>query len=580
LEFHPPRIPIVSNVTGALADADQLCSPDYWVDHVRQTVRFLDGVRTLEQAGVTAFLEIGPDGSLTALAQDCLESPAELIPLLHRDRDEIHSVTAALGRLHTQVRTPDWERVFEDRGMRRVPLPTYAFQRERYWLDAPADTGDVTSAGLVAPGHPLLGAAVELAESDQYVFTSRLSLHSTPWLADHGVFDEALFPATAFLELAVRAADEAGCGRVDELSLAAPLVLPAQGAVVLQMRVGPRAADGTRSLEVFSRPQDAPAEEAWTRHADGVLSPTAVPAAPSLTEWPPPGAERIDVTGLYDRFAESGFAYGPVFQGLTAVWRRGEEVFAEAALPASVRSEAGRFGLHPALLDSVLHSLAFGVLSGSGQAWLPFSWSGVTLHAGGAAAVRLRMAPTGDSSMSVTLADATGAPVATAESLALRPAAPARSATGGGRIHQTLYRPEFTEVPLPAAGSAPAFEVRGYEPGQDAAAVRRATRQALADIRDWLAQDREGAKLVFTTSGAVPLTAEDDVTDLAGAAVWGLVRSAQTEHPDRFVLVDLDDDTALARAVAGGEPQLAPRRSKRSPGWAPGRRSGRPGRST
>ncbi|WP_189895064.1 type I polyketide synthase, partial [Streptomyces canarius] len=557
IEFHPPRIPIVSNVTGALADADQLCSPDYWVDHVRRAVRFLDGVRTLEQAGVTAFLEIGPDGSLTALAQDCLEGRAELIPLLHRDRDEIHSVTAALGRLHTQVRTPDWERVFEGRGMRRVPLPTYAFQRERYWLDAPADAGDVTSAGLVAPGHPLLGAAVELAESDQYVFTSRLSLHSTPWLADHGVFDEALFPATAFLELAVRAADEVGCGRVDELSLAAPLVLPAQGAVVLQMRVGPRAADGTRSLEVFSRPQDAPAEEAWTRHADGVLSPAVAPAAPSLAEWPPPGAERIDVTGLYDRFAESGFAYGPVFQGLTAVWRRGEEVFAEAALPASVRSEAGRFGLHPALLDSVLHSLAFGVLSGSGQAWLPFSWSGVTLHAGGAAAVRLRMAPTGDSSMSVTLADATGAPVATAESLALRPAAPARSATGGGRIHQTLYRPEFTEVPLPAAGGAPAFEVRGYEPGQDADAVRRATRQALADIRDWLAQDREGAKLVFTTSGAVPLTAQDDVTDLAGAAVWGLVRSAQTEHPDRFVLVDLDDDTALARAVAGGEPQLA-----------------------
>ncbi|MFD4509060.1 type I polyketide synthase [Streptomyces sp. NPDC058457] len=578
LEFHPPRIPVVSNVTGALAGADELCTPDYWVRHVRGAVRFLDGVRALERAGVTAFVEIGPDSSLTALAQDCLEGHAELIPLLHRDRDEADSVTAALGRLHAQVTAPDWERVLADRDVRRVPLPTYAFQRERYWLDDTAGAGDVTSAGLVATGHPLIGAAVELADADTYVFTGRLSLHSTPWLADHGVFDEALFPATAFLELAVRAADEVGCARVDELSLAAPLVLPRDGAVVLQMRVGPQGTDGTRSLEVFSRPQDAPADETWIRHADGVLSPGAAPVAPvtgTLTEWPPPGAEPIDVNGLYDRFAESGFAYGPVFQGLTAVWRRGDEVFAEAALPAAQRSEAGRFGLHPALLDSVLHSLAFGVLSGSDQAWLPFAWSGVTLHAGGAAAVRLRMAPTGDSSMSVALFDGTGAPVATAESLALRPAAPARSATGGGRTHRTLFRPEFTEVPLPAADAGPAFEVRSYEPGQDAEAVRRATRRALADIRDWLGRDRAGAKLVFSTRGAVPLTAGDDVPDLAGAAVWGLVRSAQTEHPDRFVLVDQEhgdqghdghdgdghagDGTTFARAVASGEPQLAVR---------------------
>ncbi|AZM63655.1 polyketide synthase [Streptomyces sp. WAC 01420] len=567
LEYHPPRIPVVSNVTGEIAGADELCTPDYWVRHVRGTVRFLDGVRALERAGVTAYVEIGPDGSLTAPAQDCLEHPAVLIPLLHRDRDETEAVTAALGRYHAEVAAPDWERVLEDRDVRRVPLPTYAFQRERHWLDDTAGAGDVTSAGLLATGHPLIGAAVEVAGTDTYVFTGRLSPHDTPWLADHEVFEEALFPATAFLELAVRAADEVGCARVDELSLAAPLVLPEDGAVVLQMRVGPQDADGTRGLEVFSRPQHAPDGEGWTRHADGVLSPGATPVAPAaatLTQWPPPGAELVDVTGLYERFAESGFAYGPAFQGLTAVWRRGEEVFAEAALPASLRSEAGRFGLHPALLDSVLHSLAFGVLSGSGRAWLPFAWSGVTLHAAGAAAVRLRMAPTGDSSMSVVLADGTGAPVATAESLALRPAAPARTATGGGRTHRTLFRPEFTEIPLPAAPSpVPAFETRGYEPGQDAAAVRRATRRALADIRDWLAADRAGAKLVFTTRGAVPATPDSDVTDLAGAAVWGLVRSAQTEHPDRFVLVDHDYEdrdqaaAAVARVLAGAEPQIA-----------------------
>ncbi|KIF73257.1 polyketide synthase, partial [Streptomyces sp. 150FB] len=559
LEFHPPRIPVVSNVTGEPAGADDLCSADYWVRHVRRPVRFLDGVRAIERTGVHAFLELGPDSSLTALAQDCLDGTAELIPLLHRDRDEVRSVTDALGRLHVHLGTPDWQRVFAGRDVRLAALPTYAFQRDRYWLDVPAGTGDVTAAGLAVTGHPLLGAALELAESDTYVFTSRLSLRSTPWLADHGVFDGALFPATAFLELAIRAADEVGCDRVDELSLEAPLVLPEHGAAVLQMRVGPRGADGARSLEVFSRPQDALADEPWTRHAGGVLSAGAAADAEPLTVWPPSGADEIDVTGLYDRFTESGFSYGPAFQGLKAVWRRGDEVFAEASLPPSQRADAGHYGLHPALLDSVLHSLAFGVLSGSGQAWLPFSWSGVSLHAAGASTVRLRMVPTGDSSVSVTLADGTGRPVATAESLVLRPAAPAKAATSGGRVHRTLFRPEWTAVPLPAAGDGPLFEVRRYASGQDAAAVRRVTRQALADIRDWLAEDRSGAKLVFGTTGAVALTGGDDIPDLAGAAVWGLVRSAQTEHPDRFVLLDGDttDDVLLARAVAAAEPQLA-----------------------
>ncbi|MGP4012652.1 SDR family NAD(P)-dependent oxidoreductase, partial [Streptomyces sp. 4N124] len=522
--------------------------PDYWVSHVRDAVRFADAVKVLESQGVTRFLELGPDAVLTAMGRQTAEDAA-FIPSLRRERAEAAALLTAAGQLHVRGADVDWDAVFAGRGARRVDLPTYAFQREHYWITPENGAGDVASAGLDAADHPLLGAAVTLADTDGVVLTGRLSTAAQPWLADHVVGGTVLFPGTGFVELAVRAGDQVGCDVLEELTLEAPLVLPARGAVQVQVAVGAADSSGTRSLTVHSRPSP---DEPWTRHAAGVLATGADPGRFDLAQWPPAGAEPLDVAGLYPDLTGLGLQYGPVFQGLKAAWRSGDTVYAEVALPEQGHKDAERLGLHPAVLDAALHAVSFTGVTG-GQAALPFAWSGVTLHAAGAASVRVRLTPTG-SGVALAVADAGGRPVATVESLVLRPISEEQLAAARAGFHDALFRVEWVPVPAVASGERPEAAVFTGTPGSDAAAVRAATAAVLAELQS------TSGRLVIVTRGAVALPGED-VTDLAGAAVWGLVRSAQSEDPDRFVLVDTDGDTtdAAALALASGEPQAVVR---------------------
>ncbi|MFE2512175.1 SDR family NAD(P)-dependent oxidoreductase, partial [Streptomyces naganishii] len=617
LSYEAPRIPIVSNLTGNVATAEEITSPDFWVRHVREAVRFHDGIRTLEAENVTTFIELGPDGTLSALAQESVTVTDALafLPLLRKDRPEAETLTTALAHAHTRGIAIDWQAYYSGTGAQRVDLPTYAFQRERYWLEAPAGwTGDVTSAGLEAAGHPLLGAAVPLADSDGFLFTGRLSLDTHPWLADHAVMGTVLLPGTAFVELAIRAGDQVGCDHLEELTLEAPLVLAEHGATQLQLVVGAPDEDGRRTVDLYGRAQDAPADQPWTRHAAGLLAPAAPEPSAGTTgeEWPPPGAEAVDVSGLYEHLASGGFAYGPVFQGLTAAWRRGDEVFAEVRLPEERQSEAGLFGLHPALLDSALHGTFVrkdGEGEGGGEGRLPFSWRGVSLHAAGAGAVRVRLAPAGNDAVTLELADVNGEPVASVAALTLRPVNADQLAGARSGHHESLFRLDWATVPVPATATgagADSIAVLGtwdfplpspyathvdlaalraaidagaeapdwllVAPGAgstagqpSATAVREATHVALSMVQAWLEDERFAAsRLVFVTRGAVATQSDPDVRDTALAAVWGLVRSAQSENPDRFVLADLDTDSgsheALPAALTTGEPQFAVRR--------------------
>ncbi|MEV0041754.1 type I polyketide synthase, partial [Streptomyces sp. NPDC050804] len=239
LTFAEPSVPVVSNLTGGLASVDELCSPEYWVRHVREAVRFADGVRTLGEQGVRTFVELGPDGVLAALAQESVPEGAVSVPVLRKDRPEEISAVTALAHLHVGGALVEWPAFFAGVDARSVDLPTYAFQHQWFWPQ-PSSAGprDVRAAGLGSAGHPLLGAAVELAEGEGALFTARLSVQSHSWLADHVVMGRVLLPGTALLELAFRAGDEVGCDRVEELTLASPLVLPEQGAVQVQVRVG------------------------------------------------------------------------------------------------------------------------------------------------------------------------------------------------------------------------------------------------------------------------------------------------------------------------------------------------------
>ncbi|MFI0424549.1 type I polyketide synthase [Spongiactinospora sp. 9N601] len=603
----PPRVPMVSNVTGTGLTGEQACSPEYWLSHVRETVRFADGLRWLRAQGVTRFVELGPDGALTVAARDTLDDRADLVmATLLRNRPETETVTAALGALHAHGDAVDWTAVHAGRPVPHLDLPTYPFQRRRYWV---AETGahDPGRLGLTGLSHPLLGAAADIPSSGGALFTGRLSPDTHPWLADHAVGGTALVPGTAFVELAAWTGERLGPVAVRDLTLHAPLPLLPDAPVHLRLVVEAVDDKGRRAVGVYSRPEHGDAEEPWVCHASGTLAGGPHVAGAAMPgEWPPAGATEIGHADAYERLAGYGFDYGPAFQGLRAVWRRGEEVFAEVALADD--QDAGAYAVHPALWDAAVQAIAvsrFGETEEEQPARLPSAWQGVSVHATGARALRVRIAPAGiRDEVSLTAVDPAGGPVLTVDALRLRevspdqlafgdpakdalftvewtPVTPApdeprggwavvgpddvrlsaalRSAFGDGRWHADL---ESLRAAVSPDGPAPGLVVVSGDPAAEpgSAGALRATATTLALLREWTADERfAGSRLLIATRDAV--AARGPARNLAGAAVWGLVRSAQIEHPGRFALVDLDDVDASFRALPAvalaDEPQLA-----------------------
>ncbi|MFJ8039161.1 type I polyketide synthase [Kitasatospora sp. NPDC096147] len=633
LTYSEPQLSVISNLTGAPVGEGELTDPGYWVRHIREAVRFHDGVLALDGLGVSAYLELGPGPVLTALAEESLEglaggedperAPRVLAAVLRAGRSEEDTLTEALARLHVHGVAVDWRAAFPGRAPWPT-LPTYPFERRRYWLDQAA-AGPGTGGGLSETGHPLLTGSTELPDGEGWLLTGRLSLRTHPWLAGHVVGGAVLLPGTAFLELAVQAARVAGAGAIESLDLEAPLALPERGGVRLQVVVGAAEDEGRRPVQIRSQAEDGAQE--WTRHAAGTLAVAAV-AAFDAAQWPPAGAQEVDLDGLYGRLAEQGYRYGPDFQGLTAAWRHGEELYAEIA-PAA---DGADYALHPALLDAVLHA----VVQDAERTVLPFAWREVTVHRPGATALRARISTTGPDTVALAVTDPAGLPVATVGALTLRAAAATAGADslyrldwqplaalgegtgqsisgqgvptgrGGGRAgasgvpsvaealtagQAAAARPGAGQVPvsggpagtreaaaLTAGQAAPdgwaaldsgrltpgwpvLASVAEVAAGQHAVAPVEDAEQALELIQGWLAG--EGGTLVLATEQAVATHAGEDVPSPAAAAVWGLVRTAQTEQPGRLVLLDLDGTPASAGAVpaalASGEPQLAVR---------------------
>ncbi len=655
-------IPFYSTVTAGLLDTAEL-DADYWYRNLRETVQFAQTTQMLVQAGRDTLVEISPHPVLTVGVQETidLERAAErpgadapggeelarrgvaVLGTVRRDDGGPRRFMRSLAEAWVHGVSVEWGAMFGSAarpGARRVALPTYAFQRKHYWLLPSADAGDVGAAGLSAADHPLLGGVIGLADGGGWLFTGCLALDSHPWLADHAVLGSVLLPGTAFLELALHAGEQAGCAEVRELTLQEPLLLAQGRRVRVQVAVGELQESGCRTVGIYARPEGAAddgvdGEEAWVHHASGLLAPalsaTAHPHRRELASlgaaWPPADATEVDVEDLYEHLREQGLEYGPAFRGLLGAWRRGDEVFAEVALPQDEqRGEADSFGLHPALLDASLHALAVGV-SGEGReayrpAQMPFSWSGVRLHAACASALRVRMERVGEDAFAVTAADGDGALVATADSLALREvpaegfggasdprrdallalewaAADLDAGVGEGAAGEEEGERGWAVVsPLPGGGGALADGLRGCGvggpggsllgvfaklgevaggegldvvvfdctsggladggngvPGAEREGVPGAVRdevcRALELVQEWLSQDRfTSARLVVVTRGAVEVGREG-VIDLAGAAVWGLLRSAQAEHPGRFTLVDVDGEDGCWAAVVG-----------------------------
>jgi acyl transferase domain-containing protein/D-arabinose 1-dehydrogenase-like Zn-dependent alcohol dehydrogenase/acyl carrier protein len=665
VSFGEPKIQIVSNRTGEVVGAEELCTAEYWVGHVRDTVRFGDGVRWLAREGVDTFIELGPGGVLAPMIEDCLvsavgvdggpdgvngasadgapressaapigfarESVGVALSVLRQGRSEAHTLLSALAGLWVRGFNVKWSAVFDGSDAERVGLPTYPFQRERYWLNA-VSAGDAGSVGQVSMDHALLGAAVALADASGWLFTGRLSLRDQGWLADHVVMDSVVLPGTAFLDLAFHVGSNLGCGVVSELTLQAPLVLTDESAVQLQVAVGSADDSGVRALSIYSRAEDGLGEaltdeSRWVCHAVGSLASSesedragADGELLASETWPPTGGESLPIDGLYDRLAESGLDYGPVFQGLRRAWRRGDEIFAEIELPELESERASSFALHPALLDAALHAIAF-VESGErqgaeGGVRLPFAWNDVAHFGRGADALRVRVVPIGADAVSVTVADSAGRLVASVGSLVTRRASVedlgGQAVGADGLMHVdwravpaveagTLERRGSWALIAGAGGATCGLEIAdggvSLEVYADLASLGESIASGQAAVPDvvlvdctadldstqgervpgnahagavwllgvfqgWLRDEHFGdCRLVVLTRGAVAANAGEDVSDLAGSTVWGLSCTAQSENPGRLVLVDVDGRQSsmmgLEAAVACGEPRLA-----------------------
>ncbi|MFE3253480.1 SDR family NAD(P)-dependent oxidoreductase, partial [Streptomyces sp. NPDC059209] len=628
-----PTLPVISNRTGLPLTAEQATSADYWTEQLRHSVNYTAITEHLHSTGTTAYLELGPDTTLTALTTQTVPD-ATTIGTLHPKHPHHHTLHTALATLHTHHTPLTWPTTTQPTH-HHPNLPTYAFQHHHYWLNAPTNSGDPASLGLRRTGHALLGAAVELADGGNAVtFTGSLSLRTHPWLADHAVAGAVLLPGTAFVDLALHAGDHTGHPHLAELTLQAPLVMTETGSVHLQVSA---AADedgsGRRPVTVHSRAEDG---ESWALHATGHLTTTPPAPAEDLTAWPPAGAEALPVETLYDDLAAHGYHYGPTFRGLTAAWRSGhsDDVYAEITLGEDTDPDG--YGIHPALLDATLHAL--GLTAGTdqdgnedrnGKAQLPFSWSGVDLHATGAAALRAHVRRLTPTTARITLADPEGQPVGHIDTLTLRPLDVSQLQRAGESdpYRNTLFSLHWSPVTLPEAGagssrqyavlapltdggandSAGEFSARfaaslaaavGCEGtrdldrltdgpevpatvflpvvdrGTDAAGdepvparVRLLGTRLLALVQRWLRDESlAAARLVVVTSGAVAAEPGDPVSDVVSASAWGLLRSAQSEHPDRFLLVDVDGEpesaAALPAVVLSGEPQVAVREGR------------------
>ncbi|WP_421106936.1 SDR family NAD(P)-dependent oxidoreductase [Streptomyces sp. NEAU-S77] len=583
------QVPFFSTLTGEWLDTAGL-DAGYWYRNLREPVRFQDAVRALLDEGNTVFVEVSPHPVLLPSVQDTVQAggrDAAVIGTLRRDDGGARRMVTSLAQLWVHGADVDWRAVFGDGTP--VDLPAYAFERRRYWLPGAAPgVADVSGAGLWLVGHPLLAAGVDVAEDGRFVFTGRLSRDTHPWLADHTVLGRVLVPGTALVELALRAGSHVGCEQVAELVLQSPLVLPAEGAVDIQVTVGEPDAYAQRPVKIFSRATagDGHIPGAWTGHATGTLSDEpAVPLAAGSQAWPPPDARPVDTDGLYERLRDWGYAYGPAFQGLRALWRRGEDLFAEVALGEPGPDEAGRFLVHPALADAALHCQAASALDHGTEmeTRLPFSFGGVRVHATGATTARVRLAPNGADSVSVTMTDMAGLPILTIDDLSSRPVAADRLTTGP-RL-DGLFRVDWAALPVAAAGErrlarlgdGPVIE--GAESFPDLAALRTAVRSGgpvpdvvvlpvpaggaqvpeetravvhtvLAAVQDWLtAEEAMSACLAVVTRGAVAAVPGDTV-DVTQAAVRGLMRSACSENPGRLAQFDLDSDPRSAKALA------------------------------
>ncbi|WP_286014407.1 MULTISPECIES: type I polyketide synthase, partial [Nocardia] len=596
-----------STVDGAAARTSTL-DAGYWYRNLREPVRYAAGVRALLGSGHDVLIEVSAHPLLTLGTEETIAdigARAGVTATLQRGAGDPRRMLTALAEAFVVGARVDWPVLFAGRSARRVDLPTYAFDRERFWVTGD-DGGDARALGMRPEEHPLLAGSVRLANGSGWLSTGRWSIDRYPWLADHTVFGEVVISGTTLVELAAAVGDRVGCPVVAELVLEAPLIVPVGGTVAVQLWVGEPDADGRAEFEVYSGADVL--EGGWTRHASGTLTTGGSDAASDWDVRPPEDAVNIAVGEWYSAMAVRGVGYGPAFRGLRSVRRRGDEVFAEV----DTAGDAG-FRVHPAALDAVLHAVLVADDDAESVVALPFSWSGVRMYPeADPHSLRVRLTRTGPASVALVATDGRGRAALTVDSVSIRPVSveqlraarpqradslftldwtaaepsSARPANSLALITESVALEEISSgtaeryrdlaalvADVAAGASPPAVVVAPIVAPADTdvpGAVHAVTRQTLELLQDWLSAPvtaHADTRLMIVTTRAMAVE-KDVAPNLATAAIWGLVRSAQAEHPDQLVLADLEldpvDDPArwwreVELAAGAGAAQVAVR---------------------
>ena len=463
-----PRIPLACNLTGQL-DGDAMRSPDYWVRHLRQPVRFKDGVETLRRLGYESFVEIGPGTTLSSLARECAGDAGIFVPSLRRGRDDVHEMVSAAAALAVRGAELDWVAVNGGATARRVALPTYRFERERHWIDRPTSvaTPPVNRARETVR-HPLL-SRIEHTETGETRFEHQLTVDSLPLVRDHVVHGITMVPAAVYVDLALAASEACFLGAptaLANLSVREPLAMGADERRLLQVRCTP---EGDRRLLVEIRSRGADDEAgAWRQHGSAIAEPlasdTVCPDAGLLEDALTRCTRTVDLAAYRARLRDAGLDFGPAFAGLTTLRAGQGEAVGEVRLPAAAAVDGCR--INPALLDACFQALGAALPETQLQGvYVPVDMDQLVLAGPVGSAVRchvvLQSDPRADAETlraDIHLFAPSAHAVGFVRGLTLKRATPQRlrhsvaQAAVGGALFERVWRPAPLSDGRPAAG--------------------------------------------------------------------------------------------------------------------------------
>ena len=377
VQFNQPNLELVSNVSGALAGSE-VATAAYWREHIRSAVRFADGIRAAEHAGVNIYLEVGPAPILTGLGRQCVEDPTALwIASMRKGHSEWSQMQQSLGELFVRGLKIDWISYECNHPPRRIPLPTYPFQRQSYWVDAEGYGSQITTAKThVATRHPLLGARVHSAalKTGEHVFESNISLSSPGFLADHRVYSETLPPATAWLEMACAASQRvSGTAFVKDVSVHQPLFLTDETPRTLQCVISPENGKLWRFKIMSFEPAMGGAEPTWVLHASGELGAARRDDAVTPLDADEFTEHGLEVSGVdcYQRLLQQGLDLGARFQTIRGLWQRDDKILAEVGPAEAGHDAANQYCIHPVVLDACGQAIAAAFPPADDSLYLP-----------------------------------------------------------------------------------------------------------------------------------------------------------------------------------------------------------------